>query len=83
MSTIFDFATVLVFLFIVVLFFHFSKDEDQDILAYIWPSIGCALANYFGNNTFDLVAWIFISLTLLYVYWFIVRLGGVPDEPPT
>lgn len=82
MSTIFDFVTVLIFLGIVVLFFQFSKKEDQDILAYIWPCVGCALGNYFGNKGFDLGGWTFIALTLVYVFWFIFRPKGIPDKTP-
>lgn len=81
MSTIFDFLTVAIFLGIVVLFFHFSKDEDQDILAYIWPSVGCAMGNYFGNKDFEFIGALFVLLTLVYTYWFLYRPGGVPDKP--
>ncbi|WP_308910188.1 XrtV sorting system accessory protein [Pseudokordiimonas caeni] len=80
MSTIFDFVTVAIFVAIVGMFFQFSRREDQNIAAYIWPALGCAFANYFGNKGFDLIAWIMIAATLGYVFLFILRRQGVPDE---
>lgn len=50
-------------------------------MAYIWPAVGCALANYFGNKEFELIGGLFILLTLVYSYWFLYRPGGVPDKP--
>lgn len=80
MSTIFDFVTVAIFLGLVVMYFKYEKSEDQDILAYIWPSLGCAMANYFGNKGFEIAGWAFIGLTLLYTYQFIFRTRGAPDR---
>lgn len=80
LSTTFDFVTVAIFLGIVALYIRYAKNEEQDISAYIWPSVGCALANYFGNKDFDTVAWILVGLTTLYVYRFIIRPSGVPQD---
>lgn len=80
METIFDFVTVGIFIGIVILYFQYSKKEDQNILMYIWPSIGCATANYFGNKGFDIAGWSFIGVTLICVYLFIIRNGGAPDQ---
>ena len=80
METVFDFITVAIFIAIVGMFIQFSRKEDQNISAYIWPSIGCALGNYFGNEGFDLAAWIIIGGTVAYVFLFILRKEGVPDD---
>lgn len=80
MSTIFDYISVLGFVVIVVLYFHYSNKEQQNFTGYLWPSIGCALTNYFGNEGFATPAFVFFAVSILYVYWFIIRRGGVPDE---
>lgn len=53
METVYDWITVAIFGGLVVLFLHRSVQpgEPQDhILQYLPPAVGCALANYVGNN---------------------------------
>ena len=58
METVYDWITVAIFGALVVLFLHRSVQpgEPQDtILHYLPPSIGCAVANWFGNEGQGLV----------------------------
>ena len=80
MSTIYDVVTVLIFVGVVVLFLHFSQKGDQQIAPYILPGIGCAVANFLGNEGYDIPAWALIIVTAGYVYASIYKKGGVPDE---
>lgn len=53
METVYDWITVAIFGGLVVLFLHRStaEQEPQDtIYHYLPPAIGCAVANYVGNQ---------------------------------
>ncbi len=53
METIYDWVTVAVFAGLIVLFLQRSSTEGEpqdSIWQYLVASIGCALANYLGNN---------------------------------
>ena len=53
METVYDWITVALFGALVVLFLHRSvtQTEHQDtIYHYLPPAIGCAVANYVGND---------------------------------
>lgn len=53
METIFDWVTVAVFGGMIVLFLHRSTADEapkDNIIQYLPPSVGCAVANYFGNE---------------------------------
>lgn len=80
MSTVFDYISVLGFVVIVVLYFHYNNKQEQNFTGYFWPSLGCAFTNYFGNKGYPEVAFILIAITILYIYIFIIRRGGIPDE---
>lgn len=70
MGTIYDWATMAVFAGLVVLFLQrsMSENEPQDrIIHYLPPAIGCALANYLGNNGQGLIAWLLILAVIAYI----------------
>lgn len=53
METIYDWVTVAIFAGLIVVFLQRSVGdaEPQDsIVSYLPPSVGCAVANYFGNE---------------------------------
>ena len=52
MKTIYDFVTVALFAGLVILFLQRSTAaEPQDhMYQYLPPAVGCALANWFGNQ---------------------------------
>lgn len=70
MGTIYDWATMAVFAGLVVLFLQrsMSENEPQDrIYHYIPPALGCALANYLGNNVNGLIAWLLLLAVVAYI----------------
>lgn len=53
METIYDWITVAIFGGLIVLFLHRSVGDappKDNILQYMPPAMGCAVANYVGNN---------------------------------
>ena len=53
MQTIFDWVTMVIFGGLVVLFLQRSagpEDPNDRIWHYLPPALGCAVANYLGNN---------------------------------
>jgi hypothetical protein len=72
MQTVYDWTTVIVFAGLVVLYLQRSMapPEAQDnIVHYLPPSIGCALANYVGNHGQGFLAAIITFVVLLYIYF--------------
>lgn len=71
MSTIYDWVTLAMFAGLIVLFLERSShDEPPDtIWHYLPPSIGCAAANYCGNEGWDVAAVGIIAAVLAYVYF--------------
>lgn len=80
MSTIYDYISVLGFVAIVILYFHYTKNQEQNFTGYFWPSLGCAFTNYFGNKGYPVVAFVLAALTVIYIYVFIIRRDGIPDN---
>jgi hypothetical protein len=80
MSTIYDFITVAIFIALVGMFLQFSRKEDQDIGAYVWPMLGCAIGNFLGNEGFVIPAWIVIAGTCAYIFFRILKNEGVADD---
>ena len=70
METVYDWITVAIFGGLVVLFLHRSVQpvEPQDhILQYLPPAIGCAIANYVGNEGYGLISFLIVVAVLIYV----------------
>ena len=80
MSTIFDYVSVLGFVILVGLYVHYNSKEDQDFTGYLWPSIGLAITNYFGNEGYPTAAFVFCAISILYTYIFIIQKKGIPDK---
>ena len=58
METVYDWVTMTVFGALVILFLHRSAMDDppDTIWQYLPPAIGCAVANYAGNEGYGIVA---------------------------
>lgn len=69
METIFDWLALAAFAGLVVLFLQRSmEDEPVDKLYhYAPPAIGCAAANWLGNNGYGLIAVAVLVLCAVYV----------------
>lgn len=86
MQTIYDWVTVAIFAGLIVIFLQRSvgDGEPQDsILSYLPPSIGCAVANYFGNEglendnvAYQVLAALGIVAVLVYTYYVIRPFQG-------
>lgn len=70
METVYDWITVAIFGGLVVLFLQRSmaEGEPQDtILHYLPPAIGCALANYAGNQGQGVLSALIVVAVLAYI----------------
>lgn len=70
METVYDWITVAIFGGLVVLFLHRSVQpgEPQDtILHYLPPAVGCAVANWFGNEGQGLISFLIVLGVLIYI----------------
>lgn len=70
METVYDWITVAIFGGLVVLFLHRSVQpgEPQDtILQYLPPAVGCAVANYVGNEGQGLISFLIVLAVLIYI----------------
>lgn len=74
METVYDWITVAVFAGLIVLFLQRSTAEVQvdSMLQYLPPALGCALANYLGNNDHPIVA-ILIIVTIPVYVWIVLK----------
>lgn len=81
MQTVYDWVTVAIFAGIIVIFLQRSFDDkgtQDSIWSYLPPSVGCALANYLGNEAIKgngdwlhAVAVLTIGAVLAYIYFVI------------
>lgn len=69
METIYDWVTVAIFAGLIVLFLQRSTaDEPGDSLwSYLGAGVGCAVANYIGNEGLHILAWVAIAATLAFI----------------
>ena len=71
METVYDWTSLAVFAGLVVLFLHRSvkEGEPQDkMIYYLPPAIGCAAANYVGNNGLGLLSLIILLAVVIYIF---------------
>lgn len=70
METVWDWLTVIAFGGLVVLMLNRSTlEKPVDHLGqYLVPAVGCAIANYIGNNHSDFFAAVALGLVAVYVY---------------
>lgn len=71
METVYDWLTMGVFGFLVVLFLHRSVDVEKPkdhLWQYLLAGVGCALANWLGNQRLDIFAVGVLVATLIYIY---------------
>ncbi|WP_309645482.1 XrtV sorting system accessory protein [Phenylobacterium sp.] len=72
MQTIYDWVTVAIFAGLVVLFLHRSTAQEEpkdNVFQYLPACVGCALANYVGNEGQGGLAFLIILVVLAYVAW--------------
>ena len=74
METIFDWVSVAIFSGLIVLFLQRSSEaEPRDSLwQYLAASVGCAVANYLGNEGYTIWAVLTLVFVLVFV-WIVLR----------
>lgn len=74
METIFDWVSVAIFSGLIVLFLQRSSEaEPRDSLwQYLAASGGCAVANYLGNEGYEIWAGLTLAFVLVFV-WIVLR----------
>lgn len=80
MKTIFDLVTMVIFAGLVVLFLQRSTaHEPRDhMYQYAPPALGCAVANYVGNQGEALLAWVLIVGVVGYVLYVLKPFSQTP-----
>lgn len=72
MNTVFDILTMMIFAGLIVLFLQRSVGETdyRDAMwQYLIAAIGCAVANYLGNNGYPIPAVLLIVATLAFIFY--------------
>ncbi len=74
METVYDWVTVAIFAGLITLFLQRSSMAEpvDTIYHYFPPAIGCAVANYFGNQGDNAIAIILLVAILIYI-WLVLR----------
>lgn len=69
METIYDWVTMAIFAGLVVLFLQRSSMEEpgDSLWSYLGAGVGCAVANYIGNEGQDAIAIVAILATLAFI----------------
>lgn len=70
MQTIYDWLSLALFCALAVLFLNRSAGpvvHGDRVLRYLPPAIGCAAANYLGNEGYDLAALLLLAASAFYV----------------
>jgi hypothetical protein len=88
METPYDWLTVAIFAGLIVVFLQRSVGDDEpvdSIWSYLPPSIGCAVANQFGNEALDsdtgLYHVIAITLIAAVIAYIILIIKPFPPRP--
>jgi hypothetical protein len=75
MQSVYDWVSLGIFAGLVVLFLQRStsdrEEKDASLLYYLGAGIGCAVANYFGNQGEDAVAILIIAATIAFIIFYL------------
>lgn len=76
MESVYDWVTVAIFAGLVVLFVQRSTAEEQlrehdSLLLYLGAALGCAVANYLGNQGWHVLAIPLIVATILFILYYL------------
>ena len=74
METVYDWVTILAFAGLITLFLQRSSMEEppDTIWHYLPPSVGCAVANYLGNEGYAPFAILTMVAVVVYV-WLVLK----------
>jgi len=75
MQSIYDWLSLAIFAGLIVLFLQRSTsdraDKDVSLFYYLAAGVGCAVANYFGNNGQDIIAIALLVATIGFIVYFL------------
>ncbi len=75
MQSIYDWVSIGIFAGLIVLFLQRSTSDqaegDASIWYYLVAGVGCAAANYFGNQNQDLIAILLLAGTLGFIVYYL------------
>jgi hypothetical protein len=83
MTTVFDYLTMAIFAGLIVLFLQRSVDDrpaSDALWQYLVASVGCAVANYLGNNGYPIPAVGMVMAVLVFIHYILKPFG--PKERP-
>ena len=74
LETIYDWVCVAIFGGLVVLFLDRSTEENppDHLWQYLAASVGCAVANYLGNNDYPIPAMVVLATVLTFI-WMVLK----------
>ena len=83
METVYDWVTVAIFAGIIVLFMQRSMSDEVEregdsLWLYLAAGVGCAVANYFGNEGQHVIAVLLIAGTLAFIFYFLKPFSSWP-----
>jgi hypothetical protein len=70
MQTPYDWVTIAIFAGLIVVFLQRSQADSQvrdSMISYLPPAVGCAVANYLGNEQYHIFAILTVALVLGYI----------------
>ncbi len=75
METIYDWVSLAIFAGLIVLFLQRSTSEraekDVSLLYYLGAGVGCAVADYAGNQGQDIIAILLVAATLAFIIFYL------------
>lgn len=75
METVYDWVSLAIFAGLIVLFLQRStserSDKDASLFYYLAAGVGCAVANYFGNEGQNVVAVVILAATVAFIIYFL------------
>ena len=84
METVYDWVTVGIFAALIVLFLQRSSgpaEPGDSLWQYLAASVGCAVANYFGNEEQHMLAIVVLAATMGYIVFVLKPFGTLGQRP--
>ncbi|MEO5494554.1 MAG: XrtV sorting system accessory protein [Sphingomonas sp.] len=84
METVWDWVTIICFGGLVVLMLQRSVEERtrDHLMEYLFPALGCAVANYLGNHYLDPIGQVGAGLVLVLVGIYVFKVLKFPPIGP-
>lgn len=86
METAYDWITISIFAGLIVLFMQRSSGDDDNVDDPLWmylaAGVGCAVANYLGNDDLHIPAALVIVATLAFIFHFLKPFASSDPRQP-